>query len=507
MASSSGIIPRDKLQIWEIFRNPGHEGEEILKTSKLAHVVDQKHGLVVTIADETYSFFRDEGGCKITRIPNLCGVRVKEFFIVNIGVGLAIAEDGSLYSWINDFFLLQHLDTSQISFDIDPHVVGGSLIGRKVQQVALAGERVMALTVGGDVHHWVRIRDMSFEPILIAKKNFDYQEVISIACSDDISIALTSNGEVFQWELGNMLPQKVIVAPLRKIIGISHIIFALTVEGALYSARFYDPISRETKPVWTLVFENLKSHDITTSVSDDVVVVELKNNIRLAFSYRGGTCDPHILSISPNVTSLDDLFAEISQTTCRTIWAKSDVKPGTVEVDIANLWGSKENSDVTFSVEGKTISAHKLVLTARSEYFAKMFSNEWKEMKGSSIEIKDTRYEIFEALLFYIYCDKVTFSKDEYENIFGLMMLADAHCAIKIRHECEQILMRNITTENAVFLIRNAASANASDLEMNVVRFILDNRLLDVNLSPQAAIDLLGIEGFNKVWMAALRRL
>lgn len=126
-----------------------------------------------------------------------------------------------------------------------------------------------------------------------------------------------------------------------QIIGISHIIFALTVEGALYSARFYDPISRETKPVWTLVFENLKSHDITTSVSDDVVVVELKNNIRLAFSYRGGTCDPHILSISPNVTSLDDLFAEISQTTCRTIWAKSDVKPGTVEVDIANLWGSK----------------------------------------------------------------------------------------------------------------------------------------------------------------------
>lgn len=35
------------------------------------------------------------------------------------------------------------------------------------------------------------------------------------------------------------------------------------------------------------------------------------------------------------------------------------------------------------------------------------------------IEIKDTKYEIFEAFLFYIYNDKVKFAGNEYENIFS----------------------------------------------------------------------------------------
>lgn len=47
----------------------------------------------------------------------------------------------------------------------------------------------------------------------------------------------------------------------------------------------------------------------------------------------------------------------------------------------------KENVDITFSVEGKPISAHKLILTTRSDYFARMFSNEWKETAGSSWEL------------------------------------------------------------------------------------------------------------------------
>ncbi|XP_035711858.1 uncharacterized protein LOC110855475 [Folsomia candida] len=395
-----------------------------------------------------------------------------------------------------------------------------SLAGKKVQQVVLGrASRVMALTMDGHVFHWVR--DMY--PVLIHKKNFDYQEVISLACTDDMYVALTSNGELFQhssacpvskWRPGRDLePQKVILdsARVKKIVAISHIIFALTVEGTLYSGR----VSQERKPVWGVVMKNLKFHDVAANAgSDDVVLAELKKNkVCLALSYRGGIFDPQVLSISSNVTLLDELFAEISSSTWRTIWADGEVegglmKPGKMGDDIGNLWGNKENVDVTFSVEGKTISAHKLILTSRSEYFAKMFSNEWKEAKsGSCIEIKDTKFEIFEALLFYIYQDKVKFAGDAYENIFGLMMLADAHCAVKIRRECEQILMRNINPENAVFLVRNAASANASNLESNVIRFILDNRLLNVGSSPQELIDLLGMDAFQKISVAGLRRL
>lgn len=35
------------------------------------------------------------------------------------------------------------------------------------------------------------------------------------------------------------------------------------------------------------------------------------------------------------------------------------------------------------------------------------------------MEVKDTKYGTFEALLFYIYNDKIKFEEDDYENIFG----------------------------------------------------------------------------------------
>lgn len=44
----------------------------------------------------------------------------------------------------------------------------------------------------------------------------------------------------------------------------------------------------------------------------------------------------------------------------------------------------QKNTDVTFSVEGQLISAHKFILTMRSEYFEKMFSGEWAEAEGST---------------------------------------------------------------------------------------------------------------------------
>ncbi|XP_035701359.1 uncharacterized protein LOC110862364 [Folsomia candida] len=284
MASPPGFISRDKLKIWEIFRDDvGPEGEEILKTAKLAHVVNNKHGLVVTMTDETYSFFRGEEGCKITKIPNLCGIKAKEFVVAFRG--LAITEDGSLYSWTNGQFLIHHkdkgLDTLHLKpFDTAPHLLGGSLAGKKVQQVALAEERAMALTVDGDVHRWVRNGKTTSEPMVIPREHFDYQEVLSLACTNYIYAALTSNGELFHWELDKELPQKEVIdtAPLKKIIASWSIIFALTVEGTLYTGRFHDKISIEPKPMWVVVMEHVKFHDITTFGSDNVVVVELKNN-------------------------------------------------------------------------------------------------------------------------------------------------------------------------------------------------------------------------------------
>ncbi|OXA37546.1 RCC1 and BTB domain-containing protein 1 [Folsomia candida] len=229
-ASSPGVIAREKLKIFQIFRDVGPEGEDILKTAKLVHVADKREAFVVTMEDETYSFVRTRlvpSVCKIAKIPQLCGLRVKEFAVGMIE--LAITEDGFLYSWIisdpdvfyfepttSDFALLGRLKpadkVAESNLVVTPHRVLGSLAGKKVHQVALSYKRIMALTWGGEVHQWGG-RTPLWTPTLVPKQHFHYQQVISITCSDDVSVALTSNGELFQWELDNEVPQKIDVDP------------------------------------------------------------------------------------------------------------------------------------------------------------------------------------------------------------------------------------------------------------------------------------------------------
>ncbi|XP_021958884.2 RCC1 and BTB domain-containing protein 1 [Folsomia candida] len=535
--SGLGIIPEKQLKIWKIFRNVGPDGEEILKTAKLAHSADYRRGFVVTMNDETYSFFRKDslggGVCTISKIDELSGVRVKEFFTGTIN--FAITDEGRLFSWFNEldtneFYPPHHIhqlgrgnyvsgikEADQRDLFCRPALVTGSLTGVKVRQIALQGwteTYTVAVSVGGEVHHWGATYGSGSEhpwiPSLIPKEHFDYQEVISVTCSDRMGVALTSKGELFQWEVGDKVPKKVFACyTFKKITGNSDFIFALTVTGEM---QYLEPLfpwwRRPPRTVeWmTIEFEDHKIEDIASCNGDqNVVVVELKNSKRFAFHYCEG--ENHEIPALPTFTlpsdaSMDGLFAKYGGTSYRTISVQIEPPPRRrVKDDICDLWENKKHADVAFSVEGKVITAHKLILSGRSEYFERMFSKEWNEanpQKGA-IEVKDTKHDIFEALLFYIYTDKIKFEEDEHENIFELMKLADYYCLVDIRHECEKILINNINPENAFFLAKNASSANALTLEGKVIKFIVDNQLLVDISSPQEKIGLVGMKVFQQI--------
>ncbi|XP_035702316.1 regulatory protein NPR3-like [Folsomia candida] len=325
-------------------------------------------------------------------------------------------------------------------------------------------------------------------------------------------VALTSKGELYQWKLRDKVPQKVLGSvPFKKITGSCDYIFALTGEGELHYLDVDIPSCSCGSPIIKRLFEDHKIEDIAPSCSgtEDVVVVELKNRTRFVFSYchkDDPNCYPYplfnILTLPRTDASMEELYFQYGEISYRTISAQIEPPPRRrVSDDICNLWENKKHVDVTFSVEGKSITANKCILAGRSEYFEIMFSKEWNEEKGgsSTIMVKDTRHDIFEALLFYIYSDKVKFQEDEYENIFDLMKLADSYCEVSIRHECEKILISNINEENASFFARNASSANALTLEEKVIKFIVDNQLLAGNSSPQEMIDSVGLDAFQKI--------
>ncbi|OXA42408.1 RCC1 and BTB domain-containing protein 1 [Folsomia candida] len=503
MEPSSGVIPTSQLTIWDVFDQVEPEGEEILKTVKLAHVNNQE-GFVVTTADETYAFTLEEPDdgssevVKTTRIPELCGVQVKEFAIGSIN--LAITEDGQVYSWCSNsdpdreqVQQLGRVSGEGIRSAGRPAPVTGSLTGQKVVQVAIPGEKgghVVALTVSGEVYEW---GPPSWVPRPMPRGSFGGKKIISVACRVDHNLALTEDGRLFEWGLGTFAPphrSELCGPPVIKIVATNRTFWALTVNGNVHWWRARGSKMRD----WTRISDLANVEDIVGCWIQDVLVVEARNK-----SFFGCHLAPIGWTIEPYFkNSIDKVLADLAQISYRTLGASMKAKQRTLGGDIANLWRTKENSDITFTVEGKTITAHKFILTCRSEYFAKMLSNEWKEGNGSEIVINDTVYAVFEAILFYIYHEEVKFAKDEYENIFDLMKLADSYCEITIRQECEKILIRNVSKENAFFLVRNAALANASDLERTVVKFILEKGLLSARSPPQELIDLVGMEAFQK---------
>lgn len=71
--------------------------------------------------------------------------------------------------------------------------------------------------------------------------------------------------------------------------------------------------------------------------------------------------------------------------------------------DLLSLFNQSSARDIEFCVDGNTVSAHKAILASRSDYFAAMFSSSWSEASQSSVSIPDVSYEIFHAILKFIY--------------------------------------------------------------------------------------------------------
>ncbi|XP_035701808.1 RCC1 and BTB domain-containing protein 1 [Folsomia candida] len=482
-----------QLQIWDIFRDFSNDNVSLLRSARLAHV----HGniaILITHEDDVYLATRrnDLVPPNVVKVPELCGKEGKEF-IVETNFMMMVTKNGELYAW-------SHYSPEPI---YRPQQKMGSLSGRFVTSAVLSPGSVIALvlTDDGHVHQW------GFglvEPFLI-QVDATMGRIKSLVCSYWISLALMENGEVFYWvtkrspgkpkklEAPNLPPFKKITASKTNILG-------LTVQG---SVHFVSPAAY----LWCDIPKFSNVRDITTHFTEETCVFHLMEENLVAKNVAEDESISHIFLNN----GIDEIFAILYQKSYRSfnpqIKFGCDTAQRTLCEDIAGLWNS-DDTDVTFSIQGRKIKAHRVILKCRSIYFAKMFDNEWKESRDSYIDIPDVKFCVFEAFLYYIYHARVYFSVDQYDNILGLLKLADCYCETVLRKECELILMQNINSENAFFLFENAYLANATELENGAFNFLLVNRstLLDNIEGMDALQSVLGPRAMANLVLRLLPR-
>ena len=96
--------------------------------------------------------------------------------------------------------------------------------------------------------------------------------------------------------------------------------------------------------------------------------------------------------------------------------------PSAYRDEMRALLDDSSFADIAFVVEGEKVTAHRALLSARSEYFRTMLSASFREAQPSSeVPIGGMSSSAFKELLAYIYTDELVFSD---KNMIDVMRKA-----------------------------------------------------------------------------------
>ncbi|ELR17140.1 BTB/POZ domain containing protein [Acanthamoeba castellanii str. Neff] len=119
--------------------------------------------------------------------------------------------------------------------------------------------------------------------------------------------------------------------------------------------------------------------------------------------------------------------------------------------DMKKMLNNKRYSDVIFSIEGKIVYAHKVILCSRNEFFKAMLLGPWAKEKCTEedpILITDTPYHIFYSVVEFSYtgdCPQI-----EPDTVVDLYQASHQYMLLELRKRCENIIEEAVGVDNAV---------------------------------------------------------
>ncbi|XP_062198196.1 BTB/POZ and MATH domain-containing protein 2-like [Phragmites australis] len=150
------------------------------------------------------------------------------------------------------------------------------------------------------------------------------------------------------------------------------------------------------------------------------------------------------------------------------------VPPSNIHRHLGHLLSSEEGMDVTFEVDGETISAHRLVLAARSLVFKAELYGPMKEKTMSHIRIIDMEARVFKAMLHFIYTDLLPeIDKDDAVVMAQhLLVAADRYGLERLKLICEDMLCNYINTSTAATTLALAEQHGCHGLKEACFNFL-----------------------------------
>ncbi len=129
------------------------------------------------------------------------------------------------------------------------------------------------------------------------------------------------------------------------------------------------------------------------------------------------------------------------------LWAFSEKTFRSIFENINQLRKNRILCDIILKIEGQEYYAHRIILSACSDYFCAMFTNEMKEKDLQVIELQGISAKTMEILLDCIYSDKVIFTMENVQEILPAAALLQLN---EIRAGCEEYLKNQLDPQNCL---------------------------------------------------------
>ncbi|KAG8198054.1 hypothetical protein JTE90_001888 [Oedothorax gibbosus] len=143
--------------------------------------------------------------------------------------------------------------------------------------------------------------------------------------------------------------------------------------------------------------------------------------------------------------------------------------------DLLQLYRDGILSDATINTEGKSFSAHRSILAARSPIFRAMFEkDEMSEGPLGVVDIDDVDSETVGRMLVFLYGDSL--QGLQWGEAASLYYAADKYAVQPLKQKCADILKAGLTVDNVCDALILAHTHSDEQLMKSVVDFMHDHQ-------------------------------
>ncbi|CAH2256344.1 BTB POZ domain-containing 9 isoform X1 [Pelobates cultripes] len=171
--------------------------------------------------------------------------------------------------------------------------------------------------------------------------------------------------------------------------------------------------------------------------------------------------------------------------------------------NVGALINGEEYSDVTFIVEKKKFSAHRVILAARCQYFRALLYGGMRESQPEAeIVLQDTSSESFSMLIKYIYTGRATLRDEREDIILDFLSLAHRYGFPELEDSTSEYLCTILKIQN-VCMIYDVANLYSLSKLTNTCCMFMDRNAQEVitsegflSLSKGALLDIIRRDSF-----------